>query len=158
MFSINKERVMKKMLFVSAIFIALISGRAIAQDSATADATVVIQAAISITQVQDLDFGMVAPGDAAATVAPADATAAVFNVNGEANASYDIILPASVAMTGPGADIVVGSFTSNPAAGSNGLLDGTGTQELRVGAQRPTIPLAQVSGSYAGTFTVEVAY
>lgn len=101
---------------------------------------------------------MVAPGDAADTVAPADANAAVFNVSGEANASYDIVLPTSVDMTGPGDPITVTSFTSDPAAGSNGLLDGSGQQELRVGAQRPTIPGAQASGSYSGTFTVEVAY
>lgn len=149
---------MKKMTLVASVLATLFMGKAFAQESADADATINIQAAISITKVQDLDFGMVAPGDASGTVAPADAEAAVFDVTGEPNASYDVILPATVDMTGPGDPITVSSFASDPDAGTGGLLDGSGAQELRVGAQHPTIPLAQVSGTYTGTFTVEVAY
>jgi hypothetical protein len=149
---------MKKLL-LPVLFFGLFSTNSFAQDSDTAQALIDVAAAITITQNQDLDFGTVAQGAAGATIAPADAEAAIFDVAGQANTAYTISFgAASIDMTGPGAAIEVNSFVSLPAAGANGMLDGTGSQELRVGASHGAIPGAQVAGSYAGTFTVEVAY
>lgn len=151
---------MKKVLLLTALFsMSITLSTAYAQVSDTADALIEVQAAISITQQQDLDFGTVVQGDATGTVAPGDGTAGIFDVTGSPNTAYTITLPAAaVNMTGPGADIEVNTFVSTPAAGANGMLDGTGAQELRVGATHAAIPVAQTAGSYSGTFTVEVAY
>lgn len=149
---------MKKLLLMITVF-GICLTNAYAQDSDTADALIEVQAALSITQQQDLDFGTVVQGDASGTIAPADGTAAIFDVAGTPNTAYTITLPATaVNMTGPGTDIEVNTFVSTPAAGSNGMLDGSGAQELRVGATHAAIPVAQTAGSYSGAFTVEVAY
>lgn len=149
---------MKKVLLLSALFGMSLS-TAYAQDSDTADALIEVQAAISITQQQDLDFGTVVQGDASGTVAPGDGTAGIFDVAGSPNTAYTITLPSSaVNMSGPGTDIEVNTFVSTPAAGANGMLDASGDQQLRVGATHAAIPGGQTAGSYSGTFTVEVAY
>lgn len=131
----------------------------------TADAIVTVEAAIAITQQADLDFGTVVQGDAAGTVAPGDATAAEFLVTGQPSTAYTITLPANstvVMTTGAGdtaqRQIAVDDFTSNPAAGANGALDGSGEQTLRVGATHAAIAADQETGSYSATFTVEVVY
>ena len=135
--------------------------------SDTAQALQTVIAAISISQVSDLDFGSAAPGDAAKTVAPGaaeNAENASFLVTGEASTAYTITLPADstvVMQTGAGGaneTIGVDSFTSNPAAGANGLLDGSGQQDLFVGATRDALGASQVAGAYTATFTVDVVY
>jgi len=136
--------------------------------SDTAQALQVVQAAIAIAQVSDLDFGTAVQGDASKTVVPGaaeNAENASFNVTGEPGLAYTITLPAdgSVTMvTGGGAtaneQIAVNSFVSNPAAGANGLLDGTGAQSLFVGATRAALLATQVTGGYSSNFTVDVVY
>ncbi len=134
----------------------------------TAQALQLVLAPIAIAQVSDLDFGSGFAGDPAKTVAPGaveDAENASFAVSGAANTAYTITLPADGAVTmitGAGAtaneQIGVNSFLSNPAAGANGLLDGTGNQDLFVGATRDALLATQSAGSYAATFTVDVVY
>jgi hypothetical protein len=136
--------------------------------SDTAQALQVVQAAIGITQVSDLDFGTGVQGDPSKTVAPGaaeNAENASFDVVGEPGLAYTITLPGNgvvVMTTGTGAtaneQIQVGSFVSNPAEGANGLLDGTGAQTLFVGATRAAILATQVTGTYSDTFTVDVVY
>lgn len=136
--------------------------------SDTAQALQIVQAAIGISQVSDLDFGTAVQGDGAKTVAPGiaeDAENASFAVVGEPGLAYTITLPpngAVIMTTGGGAtaneQIAVGTFVSNPAAGANGLLDGAGTQALYVGATRVALLATQVTGSYSDTFTVDVVY
>ncbi len=136
--------------------------------SDTAQALQIVQAAIGITQVSDLDFGTAVQGDAAKTVAPGaadNAENASFDVTGEPGLAYTITLPSNgtiVMTTGTGASaneqIAVDSFVSSPAAGANGLLDGTGNQLLLVGATRAALLATQVPGSYSDTFTVDVVY
>ncbi len=133
--------------------------------SDSAQALAVVTAAINITQVADLDFGSAVQGDAASTVAPADGTAGEFAVTGQASTAYTITLPADSTVTmitggGASADEQIGvdSFVSTPAAGANGLLDGTGAQTLKVGATRDALSGTQVAGSYAASFTVDVVY
>jgi spore coat protein U-like protein len=135
--------------------------------SDTAQALQVVQAAIAIAQVSDLDFGTAVQGDAASTVAPGtaeNANNASFAVTGEPGLAYTITLPADGAVVmqtgGGGANetIAVNTFVSNPAAGANELLNGTGNQSLFVGATRAALGAAQVAGAYATTFTVDVVY
>ena len=133
----------------------------------TAAANATIISAISIAQVSDLEFGSAPQGDAAKTVAPGtseDAENASFNVSGEASTAYTISVPADgsvVMQTGGGGaneTIAVDSFISYPAAGANGLLDGTGGQLLLIGATRSALGATQVTGSYTTNFTVDVVY
>lgn len=133
--------------------------------SDSAQALAVVTAAINIAQVADLDFGSAVQGDVAATVLPGDPTAAEFSVTGQPSTAYTITLPADATVqmiTGGGAtadeQINVNSFASTPAAGANGLLDGSGNQSLFVGATRDALSATQVAGSYAATFTVDVVY
>lgn len=151
---------MKKFLLPMAA-LSLMSFSAYASDTENADALIEIQTALSIDHVQDLDFGTVNPDSPAGTVAPGDGDAAVFEVSGEANTAYNITLPTSINMVhggGTGDPIEVNSFISDPPVGTGGVLDGSGEQTLRVGATHAAIPVGQDSGSYSGTFTVEVAY
>ncbi|EQC47338.1 DUF4402 domain-containing protein [Bacteriovorax sp. Seq25_V] len=133
--------------------------------SDTAQALAVVTAAINIAQVADLDFGSAVQGDAQSTVAPADASAAEFTVTGQPSTAYTITLPSDgtiemITGAGGSADerIAVDSFTSTPAAGANGSLDGTGSETLKVGATRAALSATQVAGNYAATFTVDVVY
>lgn len=136
--------------------------------SDTAQAIQVVQAAIGIAQVSDLDFGTAVQGDAAKTVAPGaaeNAENASFQVTGEPGLAYTITLPANgsvIMITGAGVaaneQIAVNNFVSNPAAGANGLLSAGGTQSLFVGATRAALLATQVTGAYSDTFTVDVVY
>lgn len=85
------------------------------------------------------------------------AHAAEFNVTGDANAPYTITLPVNgeVSLTGPGAAMAIGSFTSTPT--SAGTLNSGGTGTIAVGATL-TVGSNQVPGSYSGNFSVTVAY
>ena len=153
------------LLCASAIVAPMFSSAIAATDSASATATVT--AAIAIAQVSDLDFGSAVQGDANKTVVPAtseNAENASFDISGDANTTFTITLPANstvIMETGAGGvneTIAVDNFVSYPLAGANGLLDGSGQQQLFIGATRDIIGAAQVPGSYTTTFTVEVVY
>lgn len=150
-----------KMLFLMLVTILPLGAQAA---STTAQALLDVRAAISIAQVNDLDFGFVYQGASAGTVATGDAGAAEFTVTGAPSTAYTITLPADGVVTmitgGGGANetVAVSSFTSNPAVGANGMLGVGGTQTLLVGATHAAIPAAQVVGLYAATFTVDVVY
>lgn len=134
--------------------------------STTGTARQIVIAALTITNVSDLDFGTAAPGDVAKTVVPGtseNADNGSFTVAGQASMAYTITLPAAaVSMTtgGGGANetISVATFASYPAAGANGLLGAGGTQLLLVGATRAALGASQVPGTYTGTYTVTVVY
>lgn len=162
-----KKNLFKKVAFTAALALTVGSMNSSFAASTTGTAKQVVIAAISIANVSDLDFGTAPAGDAAKTVAPGtseDAENGSFTVSGAANTAYTITLPAdgTVTMTtgGGGANetIAVSTFTSSPAAGSNGLLSGTGTQNLYVGATRAALGAAQVAGNYTATYTVTVVY
>lgn len=124
----------------------------------TANATVSVIQVLAITKTQDLGFGVAAPGDVAKVVLPADTTAAIFKVTGQASQPYTITLPTTINMTRTGGTetIAVNTFTSTPA--TTGTLSASGSQTLRVGATRAAVPVGQVLGNYTGTFTVTVIY
>jgi spore coat protein U-like protein len=137
-----------------------------AQNSITVTATLATM--ISISSVTALEFGSAAPTGSAGTVTitPASvrtavnvdlvggvASAARFDVSGEAGQVYAITLPVSATMTGPGADMVVDTFVDDNASPS---LTG-GADTFNVGA---TLHVGgnQASGTYLGTFPVTVSY
>lgn len=153
----------------SAAVLASVASLAVANyalaASTTGNAIQQVVAAISITNVSDLDFGSAPQGDALKVVAPGAAENAEngsFTVTGEANTAYTISLPAdgTVTMTtgagGANETIAVSSFTSSPSA--TGLLDGTGNQSLFVGATRAALGASQAPGAYTATYTVTVVY
>lgn len=81
-----------------------------------------------------------------------------FTVSGDANFTYIIDLPANdfVTLTGPGNDMVISNFTSNPSA-ADGLIGSGGSQVLSVGGTLG-VGSNQAPGSYSGSFTVIVNY
>lgn len=156
-------------LIVAILYLfALQNAQASSTDTASADATITVVSDITIAKDsgKDLLFANAARNDAADTIAPADSNAASFTVSGEAGHTYSITLPAdgTVVMTtgaGVAADdqIAVNSFTSNPAAGNNGVIGGGGTQTLKVGATRAAIRATQTQANdYTATFNVTVTY
>ncbi|OFZ55296.1 MAG: hypothetical protein A2428_09140 [Bdellovibrionales bacterium RIFOXYC1_FULL_54_43] len=134
----------------------------------TGDVNATVIAALAITNSSALDFGEGIQGDVAKVVAPGaaeNASNGSFAITGEPNRAYTITLPADgavvMATAGGGVankEIAVDSFVSNPAAGANGLLDGSGAQDVFVGATRAALLANQVTGSYTTTYTVTVVY
>ena len=161
-------------LFVMACGIQSVKAQT-ASASASASAKATIITPIAIDQVADLNFGNIVAGTDAGTVTvdtegnrtsstgitlpnatPGDFQAAKFTVTGLADATYAITLPDdnTVTISGPGEDMTVTGFTSNPDG--TGVLAG-GTQTLSVGATL-NVGADQAAGEYAGEFTVTVAY
>ena len=118
-----------------------------------------VLSALSIHRESDLDFGLGLVGDPAKTVSPAEG--ARFEVRGEPEHTFEVLLPHRIALTrqGPGLGhktLSVARFTSWPAW--TGQLDKGGSRTLLVGAQRERIRPQQPAGDYLGSFTVTVAY
>ena len=92
------------------------------------------------------------------TATPGTVGAAIFTVTGLANATYGITLPAGpITLTGPAsATMTVGTFVSNPVAGSgSGLLSATGTQDISVGATL-NVGTSQTAGTYTNATGLSV--
>lgn len=135
----------------------------------------VSRADIAISNTQNLAFGsFVAGSGGTITVNNSDmrstsggvmlipiseGTAARFTVSGDPNTTYAIQLPADnfVTLTGPGTDMVINNFTSNPSAEASGQIGAGGTQILSVGATL-NVQTNQSAGEYTGSFTVIVDY
>lgn len=142
----------------------------------TANASATIITPISLAFVADMNFGsasvtavagtiILSPaggripsgGVALSGVAPT-AAAAAFTVNGAANATYTIgIAPASLLISNGGNNMTVDTWTTTPTP--TGLLNGSGTQSLTVGATLH-VNGSQAVGTYtsAAPFTVTVGY
>lgn len=130
--------------------------------------------AISITNSQALTFGSFVAGSGGAVtvstngtrsasggvllVPSSEGTPAQFTVSGDANATYSIQLPQDnfVKLTGPGADMVISDFISDPS-GVSGQLSVAGSQALLVGGTL-NVASEQQPGIYSGSFTVMVDY
>lgn len=165
--------------FLTVVITALVfCVNASAQLSATSSATAVIYSALTITNTQDLDFGVIIPSGVAGTVAM-DATGAevltnvtahpssaplpaIFHVVGEPNETYDIaITNPPITLTGPAANTMqITAIVSNPAEGINtGLLDATGVQDISIGGTL-SVGVNQAAGTYtnANAITVTINY
>ena len=167
-----------KKLILGALFLTIFAAsNAYGQNSAsaTANAAAMIRClmAATVAGATELNFGDVVPSTVTAgTVALTAAgirTAAggvtlgsstavgvpTFNVGGQANATYAITLPAGASTLTSGANtMTVDTFTGSKATGT---LSAGGADSFTVGG---TLNVAQnqAAGSYAGTFSVTVAY
>jgi hypothetical protein len=174
---------MKTLLKIAVILIAMVgfSNGTFAQDTESANASATIVTPISITWVQDMEFGNIAVTSTAGTVAlnpdgsrtPAGGVTlpnvtgnpvqAVFTINGTASYTYAITLPLTLTITnttagpGLGQTMTVNNFTSDPSG--TGQLDIGGAQTLNVGAT-VNVSAAQAAGHYesAAPFDVTVNY
>ena len=154
--------------------------------TASANASATIISPLSITKVNDLNFGdVVASGalgsvvmaanqagsrtafDGASTMTTQTGTvsAASFNVTGQNSATYSVTLPVTTTLNaGAGANMLVTAFTSDLAQTNDlvstirsGTLSSSGAQTFYVGATLNVTP-NQAAGSYTGTFPVIIFY
>lgn len=126
---------------------------------------------IAVSRVSDMSFGQIVSStfggtitistagvrtpNGIAVVASSSSSQAVFQVTGDPNTSYAIVLPSSVPLSGSGTDMTLDSFLSNPT--DTGVLDGSGVQIVYVGATLH-ISASQHPGAYNGTVDLSVAY
>lgn len=116
---------------------------------------------LTVTTTQNLNFGTLVQGDSAKTIRPskAETNNARFNIIGEPNRSFMVILPTEVELfsaSTPAQTLKVTRFKSRPNI--SGSLNRKGKKELRVGAKLQKIPNGQAAGSYSGHFIVDVIY
>lgn len=164
-----------KALLVSAAAIGLLSAApAFAQagpsSTANAGASAEIVAPIAVTKTADLDFGRLAafasPADvsvdAGGTLSPSapgmvisgsTGSAAAFDVTGAPSLAYSTTIPASVTLTGAGADMIADLSKDGGAA----ALSATGTDSFKV-VGTLHVGGGQTPGAYAGSFDVSVQY
>jgi hypothetical protein len=168
---------MKTTFKILALLVAMV-GFSAASYSQTVTASATIVTPVSVTGVDNLQFGNInASGSGTVILSTTgsrtpssgitlpsilgDPKAAKFTVAGQANFTFSIQLPSSVTLnhsSGAGTGtMTVGTFTSDPA--TTGTLDGSGTKDVLVGATL-TIGAAQAPGTYtsATPFTITVAY
>lgn len=121
---------------------------------------------IKVRHVSDLNFGQGVPGDPVVVISAGtvdNASNGSFDVEGDANTAYTIVLPSAPEeiQTGNGSNrdtISIYNFTSYPAEGANGLLNTNGDQLLLIGATRAALRVNQKAGVYDGSFSVTVVY
>jgi hypothetical protein len=164
------------MAALKALTILAIPGVAIAGGSvtATAPASVVILAPVTITNTQGLDFGAVTkPGTAAgntvtldtsgnvsitgagnATHASSTVSAARFNLVGDAGVTYSTTQSLSFAQAGL---TNVSAFQPAVSNGAPGVIPASGMQELRFGGAFD-LSAATPIGAYTGSLSVTVNY
>lgn len=143
--------------------------------SATGTASANIVQPLEMAKIADLAFGNIAAGTAAGVVTIATdgsrtatggvtlnaagsvQNAASFDINGLADANFDVNLPASITFeTEDGTEQMnVENFVSS--LGDESVLDANGEASLSVGANL-NVDAQQAAGLYSGTFDVIVAY
>ena len=166
--------------FVASVigFAGTASAQRTASASATASAKIV--SGISLSKVQDLNFGQVVRSTAAGTVVldPTSASRtfnggvtvgqnggnayAQFTASGEASYAYSLTMPSSVTLTqtvtsGTPATMTVTSLASTLGSSNNGSLNNEGTNTFNVGGTL-NVGASQATGNYTGTFNVTVSY
>jgi hypothetical protein len=168
---------MKKFLSFTAALVMTVSlfAQGNPQASATATASANIIQPLEIVKTADLAFGNIASGTSDGTVviavdgartstggvtlidAGSVSNAAAFDINGYADASFTIELPASIVIeTAGGAEqMTVNNFVSS--LGADDVLDANGEASLQVGATL-NVTAQQAAGLYSGSFDVIVAY
>ncbi len=160
----------------TAAGVALSSGAAAADATASATGTVVSPIAIAVAA--NLAFGSFAPGaggtvtvdtgGARAASGPilitaSSASAARFNITGQAGLSYAIVHGGSTVLTNGAATMTLTKFSDlagvNGSSGtaSSGTLNGAGTQSLFVGGTLD-VDAGQATGLYSGIIIATVEY
>lgn len=146
-----------------------------AATQATANASATVLSPISISKVDDMNFGSFVAGPSASgsvTLTAASSTsrsgtgvvldtgstgsAAKFSITGLSNGVFSITLPTSVTLTATGGTMTVDTFTTDlsPTAAT---LSAGGLADMYVGATLQ-VGAAQADGTYTGTFDVSVDY
>lgn len=163
-----------KKLMVIAIVMFAFSATTFAQLTASATASAVIIAPLSIAKDVDLHFGTAWRGASAGTVVVTPAgvrsatggvtlsaltptfTVASFTIQGEPTRAITITIPTTdVTITDGTNNMIVNTFVSNPVSG-NYTLTGASTT-LTLGATL-NVAANQPSGAYVGSFNVSVNY
>ena len=162
---------MKKFLVFTAAILTTVG--VFAQGIPTASANIIQP--LEIVKTADLAFGNIASGTSEGTVVIATdgartstggvtlieagnvSNAASFDINGYADASFTIEVPASIVIeTAGGAEqMTVDNFVSS--FGADSVLDANGEATLQVGATL-NVSAQQAAGLYSGSFDVIVAY
>ena len=168
--SVRTAKVLATTGLIVGLAFATQAARAASSTTATATADIIAPIAIINVDSTGLAFGLIVPtANGTVSVAPdgsrtstgvqvipsSPVTAARFQVTGSANNTYSITLPTATTISSGGNNMTVDAFTSTPSG--TGMLDGTGKQNLNVGATLH-VNNNQANGHYTGTFTVAVAY
>lgn len=171
---------MKKDLLLLLAVVAMvgITGSAMAQTSATANASATISVPISITKSADLSFGTLSGGASLGTcVIATDGTRtqtggvtllgsagqnAVYSVAGQVGQEFAITLPSTSVNISDGTNsMTIDNFTARigeaATDGTSSTIPAAGSVAVKVGATL-NVAANQVNGYYTGTFSVSVAY
>ncbi len=156
--------------------LALVSAAhvAVAAKTATATARTAVLIPLSITKVNDLNFGNIVSGATAGTVTINQTTGAVtrtggatvfgtthnaasFTVAGSAGQTYAITLSAPPILTRAGGTQTIALTALRLRGAATRKMVAAGTTTLSVGGTL-AVPANQMPGAYSGVFTLSVAY
>ncbi|WP_224958821.1 DUF4402 domain-containing protein [Geomonas subterranea] len=165
----------KVVVMAGCTALAWAAGSGVSQAAtAQANTTATVVLPVTITKTVDLNFGRFMSGASGGTVVVSTggaqsvtggvtttaalgstAAAAAFTISGEPTSTYAVTFPAQTNLTGPGAPMTIGTFTT----ASSGTLNtfGAASETLSVGATL-TVGASQASGTYSGTMDVAVNY
>ncbi len=149
-------------LAIALLAIFLYSAPVAHSISITGTTQTLVQPALTVTKISDMDFGTDVQGSPNKRIRPRNFENdenASFLIEGVANAAITITTPpGSIFLdhTSSGDQLEVRRFRSTPRGTST--IRNTGERMLYVGAQRRRIPNNVASGLYTGTFTVTVVY
>lgn len=158
-------------LVAGAFALVVAAPQASAQQSASIQATAQVQTPLTVTGVNNLDFGNVFPG-VNPTVLLTDAGAGHFSVLGVLNAEVDLSFSSLPATLVSGVNSIALSYTGGwntaanpgtataftPSAGLIQRLDAaTGELHVYLGGTL-TVPANQAAGLYQATITLDAAY
>jgi hypothetical protein len=165
-----------KFFAIAALFLGFsVNAMAQQEGSATATAGATIVSPLSISNSRDLNFGtIVANSENAGTVtlaATSDATSsatgvtmapgsvsntAIFTITGDEKRTFNITMPATVTLAGPGSKTMLITLAKNLDDANNSLATG-GTSTLYVGGSL-AVAANQAAGAYSAEFNVAIAY
>ncbi len=161
----------RTILTVAALAAIVVTPASVKAASDTASASATIAAAVTVTKVSDLEFGLISPTGTAGTVTISDAGArtgdanvvlqagdtpsqASFSVAGANSQAITVTIPSTAILTGTGTDMT--ATLSQTDAGAQ-TLDGSGAFTVDVGATL-AVGANQGAGAYSGSFNVTVVY
>lgn len=139
-------------------------------EDVTGNASATIQQAIVLTEDTAMDFATILADPAGDTVTldtsdgvtstgastfSGTPASGVFSATGTPNAAVTISFSSGDTLTGPGAAMALGTFTTD--AGGTPAFDASGDLSFNVGANLG-VNASQVGGDYTGTYTLTVDY
>ncbi|MFZ4761427.1 MAG: DUF4402 domain-containing protein [Alphaproteobacteria bacterium] len=140
--------------------------------SANFTANAQIASSITVSNTRALSFGNNTPGAGGTVVVDVTGTrtnvgtvatggtvnTAQFSISGAPSTAYNVTLPATSTLTGPGTPMSVAFAASQLTGGAlTRTINGTGTDSFDLGGTL-SVASSQTAGSYSGLFTLTVAY